>query len=58
MMVARGAAIGVDWESEIESLRSVDWEAERAKIEDKSLQMPAYYLVRHRLPVRSRAALC
>jgi ubiquinone/menaquinone biosynthesis C-methylase UbiE len=44
MMVARGAAIGIDWRAEIAALQSVDWEAERAKLEDKSLQYPPYYL--------------
>jgi ubiquinone/menaquinone biosynthesis C-methylase UbiE len=44
MMVARGAAIGVDWRAEIEALQSVDWEVERAKLEDTALRYPDYYL--------------
>ena len=45
-MVARGTTIGVSWDAELAALAGVDWEAERAKVEDKTLRYPEYYLVR------------
>ena len=40
----RGQLIGLDFDREVESLRSAaDWEAELEAVRDPSLQLPAYY---------------
>ena len=44
MMIDRAEAMGVPWRSEVERLRSRDWDTELAEIEDPDLKYPEYYL--------------
>lgn len=45
MIVKRGEKMGMDFQAEIDALRSVDWDAELAAVEDESVVYPAYYKV-------------
>ncbi len=44
MMIDRAEAMGVPWRSEVERLRSHDWDKELTEIEDPDLKYPEYYL--------------
>lgn len=44
MMIDRAEAMGVPWRSEVERLRSRDWDNELAEIENPDLEYPEYYL--------------
>ncbi|KAL4856131.1 Demethylmenaquinone methyltransferase [Chlorella vulgaris] len=45
MIVKRGKKMGLDFEAEIAHLQGVDWAAELAAVEDKSVKYPDYYTV-------------
>ncbi len=44
MMMDRAEAMGVPWRSEVEKLRSYDWDSELVEVEDPQLTYPEYYL--------------
>lgn len=43
MIVDRGESLGLNFAEQIERLRSVDWDAEIAKVNDPSVRVPSYY---------------
>lgn len=44
MMINRAEEIGVPWTKQVEELRSRDWEAQLAKVQNPSLTYPEYYV--------------
>lgn len=44
MMIKRAEEIGVPWTKQVEELRSRDWEAQLAKVQNPSLTYPQYYV--------------
>lgn len=43
MMIKRAEKMGVPWRKEVQALKSRNWEAERAKVENMTLTYPDYY---------------
>jgi ubiquinone/menaquinone biosynthesis C-methylase UbiE len=44
MMIKRAEKMGVPWRENARKMRALDWESERAKVENSQLSYPEYYL--------------
>ncbi|MEM6754821.1 MAG: class I SAM-dependent methyltransferase [Cyanobacteria bacterium P01_C01_bin.38] len=43
MMIKRGERVGVPWKKQVEEMKTVDWESEIKKVENKNVSYPNYY---------------